>query len=74
MDTLRRLKFEANGIIGVLRDYSNEPMLTNLTDQFKISLEKNDIDSLLYSLEQLRIWYTQNLDSILRNEFVHNKS
>ncbi|MBR0000340.1 toll/interleukin-1 receptor domain-containing protein, partial [Bacillus subtilis] len=54
MDTLKKLKFEANGIIGVLLDYSREPVLTNIIDQFRTSLESNDIELIRYSLEQLK--------------------
>ncbi|KJD57402.1 hypothetical protein UZ38_10870 [Bacillus amyloliquefaciens] len=74
MDTLKRLKFDANGIIGVLHGYSDEPMLINLTDQFQKSLEHDDIESLLYALEQLKTWYHKNWIPIHRNQYVYDKS
>lgn len=74
MDTLKRLKFETNAIIGLIRDYSYNPVVKNITDQFQSSLELNDIESIRYSLEQLENWYSLNRKAILENEFVHNKS
>lgn len=73
MDTLKKLKFEANGIIGVLLDYSREPVLTNIIDQFRTSLESNDIELIRYSLEQLKTWYARNRNEIYKNEFVFNE-
>lgn len=73
MDSYRKLKLEFGGIKNVIEKYTGEGNVRNYLEKTGEALEKDDIETVLYCLEQLCIWYQENIAAILSNEFATNK-
>lgn len=73
MDTLKRLSIEADGICGAITNYSGEPHITNVTEQLKQSVGEQDIETIQFLLNELKLWFSNNQSGIQYNNFVTNK-
>lgn len=72
MNTIKKLKLEYQGIRNTILDYTDDGNIVNFLDGLKANLDKEDMESIIYFVEQINIWYTNNLHQIHQNEYVFN--
>ena len=72
MDSYMRLKLEFQGIKNVIEDYSSSGHIGNYLIGMEASLENDEVESVLYYLDEIYTWYQQNIGKIQSNEFVYN--
>lgn len=72
MDSYKRLKLEFNGIKDVIEEYSSSGNVSNFLKGLQQALDTNEIDNVLYYLEEICKWYQNNIREICSNEYVFN--
>lgn len=73
MDLLKKLELEFGGIESVITQYSSKGNIGNFVDGLGKGISDRDIESIKYYLEQISIWYNENISKIHSNEYVFNK-
>ena len=73
MDSYKKLKLEIRGIKDVIEQYSSDGNIENCINGLKQGLENDEIENVLYYLNELCTWYQKNISKIHSNEFVFNK-
>lgn len=73
MDVIKRLSFEVQGICDAIVDFSDEPFLRNITNNFIISVKEKNVEDILYMLNEIKKWYARNQTKIQSNDFVSDK-
>ena len=72
MDIYKTLKIEFDGIDSTIKEYTDDGYICNYLNKLKDSIKTNDRELMLYCLEAIDKWYTENLDEILHNVYVTN--
>ncbi|MEK3715799.1 toll/interleukin-1 receptor domain-containing protein [Paenibacillus sp. FSL R7-0333] len=72
MDAFKKLTYDVPGIQGVIRKYTGEPYISNITDQLVRAVGERKLDEVIYFLELINDWYVQNQSRIQSNEYVTN--
>lgn len=70
MDNLKKLKLEYEGIRKKILDYTSDGNIVNFLEGLKIQIEKEDIEAIVYYIDEINIWYENNINQIHENEFV----
>lgn len=73
MNVIKRLKLDIDGIVGTINSYSSESYIKNICDGLKSSINRNNLDEIVYFLRKLKEWYEENQTKIQTNEFVRDK-
>lgn len=73
MDSYKKLKLEIRGIKDVIRQYSSEGNIGNYINGLEKNLKIDEIENVLYYLNEICIWYQNNIGNIRSNEWVFNK-
>ena len=71
-DPYNRLKLEINGIKDVIEEYSPNGNIGNFVNGLEQALQEDKFDNVLYYLNEICIWYEQNINAIHSNEFEYN--
>ena len=74
LELLNKIQIEVGGIKSILNSYSPKSTVINYIAQLENALNANDIKSIKYCLSNINEWYTKNIDKILNNRLVFNKS
>lgn len=74
MDSYKKLKLEVKGIKDVILKYSSKGNIVNYLDGLEHGLDIDEIENVLYYLNEICIWYQKNIGNIHSNEFVFNKA
>lgn len=72
MNPYKKLKLELDGIRDVITQYSSSVNVNNFINGLDIALKEDNYEEMLYYLNQLCIWYKNNINEIHSNEFVFN--
>ena len=72
MNVLKRLEIEVEGICGTINDYTSESYITNILEQLKKAVEIKDVEKIVFLLNKIDNWYSDNLSKIRANKFVIN--
>lgn len=73
MNVIKRLKLDIDGIVGTINSYSSESYIKNICDGLKSSINRKNLDEIVYFLRKLKEWYEENQTKIQTNEFVRDK-
>lgn len=73
MNVIKRLKLDIDGIVGTINSYSSESYIKNICDGLKSSINRNNLDEIVYFLRKLKEWYEENQTKIQTNGFVRDK-
>jgi len=73
MDPYEILKIEFAGIKNVITQYSSGGLIGNYLQALEQALSGNISSEVLYSLDQICLWYKENISKINSNEWVFNK-
>lgn len=73
MDAYKRLKIEFNGIKDVIDRYTSDGNIINLLNQLTDLIDEGNGEGIIYCLEEIDKWYSNNISAIHSNEFVINK-
>lgn len=74
MDPYKRLKFEFNGIKNVIRGYTSKGNIGNFLNGLENGLAEDNSDAVLFYLDQICMWYKENIGRISSNSYVRNYS
>lgn len=74
MDAYKKLQLEYKGIRNVILKYTNSGNMINHLDGLEEGIQNNEIDNVLYYLNEICTWYRQNINDIHANGYVYNKS
>lgn len=74
MTEYEKLKVEFNGVSSSIKKYTSNSNVINYLEKLEAALTIDDIDIVVYCLEQLADWYSKNISNILSNEYVFDKS
>lgn len=72
MNSYKRLKLEFGGIKDVIAQYSSEGNIGNYINGLGKALKTDDVESVLYYLNEICIWYQKNISKIHSNKWVFN--
>ncbi len=72
--SIQQFEIEVNGIIGTITNYTKNPYIVGYTNCLRKYVNENEKDMVLLIIKKLIVWYTMNIDSILSNEYIANKS
>lgn len=72
MDSYKKLKLEYKGIKDVIDQYSSDGNIGNYTKGLEQGLETDEIENVLYYLNEICSWYQKNIGKIHSNEWVFN--
>ncbi len=72
--SIQQFEIEVNGIIGTITNYTKNPYIVGYTNCLRKYVNENEKDMVLLIIKKLIVWYTINIDSILSNEYIANKS
>lgn len=72
MDSYKKLKLEFKGIKDVIKDYSSNGNIGNYLNGLEQGLETDEIENILYYLNEICIWYQKNIGKIHSNQWVFN--
>lgn len=72
IDSYKRLKLEFGGIKDVIEEYSSSGNIGNFINGLEQALKEDNFHNVLYYLNEICIWYKQNISAIHSNQFVYN--
>lgn len=72
MESIEIIKVRLTGIIGCIKQYTDEPSITAIIESLSKALSENEFDIILFSCKEIEKWYQNNIADILSNEFVFN--
>ncbi len=72
MNPYKKLKLEFEGIRDVIKDYSSHGNIGNYLNGLEQGLETDEIENVLYYLNEICFWYQKNIGKIHSNEWVFN--
>ena len=72
MDSFKKLRIEFNGIKDVICKYTSDGNVINFLKQLATSIETGDGEEIIYCLEEIDKWYTNNISAIHSNDYVFN--
>lgn len=72
LDAYKKLKLEFRGIKDVIEDYTDSGNMSNYLKGLEEGLKNNEIENVLYYLNEICIWYQRNIYDIHTNEYVYN--
>ena len=72
MNAYKRLVLEVNGIRGIIEDYTSAAYTQNFLDQLEKGIAERDYSTIIYSLDKLIEWYSDNFNKIANNRYVFN--
>lgn len=72
IDPYKRLKLEFKGIKDVILDYTGGGVIKNHLNGLESGLETDDIENVLYYLDEICQWYADNVNAIHSNQYVFN--
>lgn len=67
------LKIKLSQIIECIDYYTSEPSINILINEVRNAIAHDKQDVILYLIKELMIWYQDNMQYIMKNEFVTNK-
>ncbi len=70
----KEFMLELNGIIGTIHTYTRNPFMVGYTKELKRAVEGNDYEMMQIVLDKVIDWYNQEMDKIVTDDFVINKS
>ncbi len=70
----KEFMIELNGIIGTIHTYTRNPFMIGYTQELKKSAETNDYETMQIVLDKVIDWYNHEIDKIVTDDFVINKS
>lgn len=73
MENIEIMKIKLRGIIGCIKDYTDEPNIENILSSLSKALSENDYNIILFSCKEIGKWYQKNINEILSNGYVYNK-
>lgn len=72
IDPYKRLKLEIFGISDVIKRYSKSGNIGNFVKGLEQALQEDNFSNVLYYLNEICIWYKENISAIHSNQFVFN--
>ena len=72
MNVIKKLKLDIDGIVGTIYSYSGESYIKNICDGLKSSINRNNVEEIIYFLQKLKDWYNENQRKIQSNEYVYD--
>lgn len=72
MDAYKKLKLEIRGIKKVIEQYSSEGNIGNYIKGLQEGLKTDEVENVLYYLNEVCIWYENNISQIHSNKYVLN--
>lgn len=72
MDAYEILKLEMKGIGAVIKEYSSNGNIKNFLEGLEEGINSNSTESVKYYLNEICLWYKENIDKIHSNELVFN--
>lgn len=54
MNIMKILSIEVNGITDAINEYTSEPLISNITNNLKRSIECEDVEETLYLLKKFK--------------------
>lgn len=72
MDSYKKLKLEFNGISDTIQHYTDDANIVNYLSILNQALSTNDIEAVLYCIDEICTWYDNNLYKIKNNTYVYN--
>lgn len=72
MDAYKKLKLEIEGIKNVIEQYSSDGNIGNYIRGLQKGLETDEVENVLYYLNEVCIWYKNNISRIHSNKYVFN--
>lgn len=70
MDAYKHLVIEYQGIERLISRYTSEGLISNHVSKLGEAIETHDLETIRYTLEAIRNWYTSNMKRIAENQFV----
>ena len=70
----KEFMIELNGIIGTIHTYTRNPFMMGYTKELKKAVENNDYEMIQIVLDKVIDWYNQEIEKIIHDDFVINKS
>ena len=74
MVNIEIIKIKLHGIIGCIKKYTDEPSMRNLVEELERALKSNNMEIIIFCCKEIKDWYNKNINEILNNELVYNKS
>ena len=65
-DAINRLELEYEGLRKLVRQYTNEALITNYFSKLKSSLDEKNISNIKYCLKKKKKWYRNKIQEIQR--------
>ncbi len=72
MDLLKKLELDYQGIKDVIFNYKSGGYIGNYIEGLEHAIKEKNVESIKYFLEQISMWYHENINKIHSNEFVYN--
>ena len=72
MDSYKKLKLEFQGVKEIIFDYSSSGIIGNYINGLEKALNTDNFENVLYYLNGICEWYTNNITAIHTNSFVLN--
>lgn len=72
IDPYKRLKLEISRIKDVIEQYSSNGNIGNFVNGLEQALQEDNFHNVLYYLNEICIWYKENINGIHSNDFVFN--
>ncbi len=70
----KEFMIELNGIIETIHTYTRNPFMVGYTKELRKSIRYNDIETLRIVLDKVIAWYQEEIDHIVHDEYVFNKT
>lgn len=70
---ITELKLEYSGIFGTITQYSKNPYIVGYLETMKEYITECDLDNLKMCISKILVWYDDNIDKIMSNDYVLNK-
>ncbi len=70
----KEFMIELNGIIETIHTYTRNPFMVGYTKELRKSIRYNDIETLRIVLDKVIEWYQEEIDHIVHDEYVFNKT
>lgn len=74
MDSYKKLKIEFPGINDVIMKYTGTGNIANFLNNLELGIINGDGDTIMYSLNEIYLWYQKHIDEIHSNQYVYNQT
>lgn len=72
MNAFEKLSLEYDGILGTIDGYTGDSIVINHLSKLKDAINRGDYDAICYCLDEIILWYKNNIGKIRDNGYVTN--